>query len=184
MVGIGKAARRFITAWPRSMMARTSSGVAPSVSVLRSRPATKMDFLALVRMTPLRCVCRSMNASSSLSSISVRASKMFADEPGRSKVSTQTPSSPMVRRTLRSAAGGSLGVTGWGTGSTLVLGSASCVTMMFKSSPARALLPGLHRHIRSPARDVRCAVSIPPARSARAARRTHRPDGPAQSRRR
>src|SRR5262245_42817354 len=100
-VGMGRAARRFITDWPSSINSRTFSGEAFSVIIFRSTPAIKIERLALMRITPLSCGALAMKSISSPSSVSVRWSKILAAEPGRSNVSTQIWSARIERWIVR-----------------------------------------------------------------------------------
>ena len=75
-------------------------GVFAFDNCVRSAPATKIDFFALVMTNPLRLELQSMKLMWLFRSTSVALSKMFAAESGRSKVTVQI-SSATSRRMLR-----------------------------------------------------------------------------------
>src|ERR1051326_2261623 len=102
-VGISNAASRFITSWPNSTSLRMSSGDAFSLIAFMSAPAMKIERLALASTRPLIRESFAMESISSPSSASVRRSKIFAEEPGRSNVRMQTPSSRTCLRMVRCA---------------------------------------------------------------------------------
>ena len=82
------------------MKARSSPVCACLSSVLRSAPAIKIDFFADVTITPRTDGSFSIASRCSLRFCMVGASKIFAPDSGRSKVSTQIPSSPISRRII------------------------------------------------------------------------------------
>ena len=76
-------------------MLRNSSAVFALASAVRSAPAMKMDFFALVMTSPLRFELHAMTFRCAFNSSIVAWSKMFAAESGRSKVRMQMLSSVM-----------------------------------------------------------------------------------------
>src|ERR1700731_556480 len=95
--------------WPSATNARNPPVWACFKRVFKSAPAIKIDFLAEAMIKPRSDESFSIRSTCSFNSLSVAASKIFAPDSGRSKMSRQTLSSPISRRIIELVTAGGMG---------------------------------------------------------------------------